>query len=69
VWPTSVNAIEGLVPYQHWLGIGVVLLIAGLCVGAQLLARAVENRRERRALGVPILEAVLVGPAESVPVG
>lgn len=50
VWPTSVNSIEGLSRYQHWLGFGVVLIIAAACVAAQYIARLTENRRRRLGL-------------------
>lgn len=53
VWPTSVNPIDGLNQYQHWLGFGVVLLITASCGAAQFLARFAESRRVQ--LGLPPL--------------
>jgi alpha-1,6-mannosyltransferase len=67
VWPSSVQSIEAFVDYEHWLGLGVVLLIAGCCVGAQYLARASE-RRGQRGLRVPTIEAVLITPSTAAPV-
>lgn len=45
VWPTSVNSVSSLTAYQHWLGFGVALLIAGACVAAQYLSGRVERYR------------------------
>jgi alpha-1,6-mannosyltransferase len=64
VWPTSVNPIDRLSRYQHWLGFAVLLLIAGLCVGAEALGRYAESRAARLEVGGIALDAVLVGPAE-----
>jgi hypothetical protein len=60
VWPMSVQSIEALNRYQHWLGLLVVLIIAGCCVGAQYVARASERRREDGGLKVPAIQAVLI---------
>jgi alpha-1,6-mannosyltransferase len=62
VFPTSVNAVDTLEPYQHWLGLLVILTIAACCVGAQVLARRFEDRA-RRGLPVPRIEDVLISPA------
>jgi hypothetical protein len=59
VWPSSVQSIDVLNRYQHWLGLLVVFVIAGCCVGAQYLARATERRRAA-GLKVPTIEAVLI---------
>lgn len=45
VWPTSVNSVSALTPYQHWLGFGVALLIAGACLAAQYLSVRIERYR------------------------
>jgi hypothetical protein len=66
VWPMSVQSIETLSRYQHWLGLLVVLIIAGCCVGAQYLARASE-RRQTGVSKVPTIEAVLITPAVAAP--
>lgn len=65
VWPTSVNPIDRLSRYQHWLGLAVVLLIAGLCVAAESLARYAEARAGLLDHGGLAIDAVLVGPAET----
>lgn len=49
VWPTSVEAVPSLSRYQHLLGLGVVLLIAGAAVGAQRLAEWQHERRLARS--------------------
>jgi hypothetical protein len=66
VWPTSVQSIDTLANYQHWLGLLVVFVIAGCCVGAQYLARASERRREG-GLKVPTIEAVLITSSLTAP--
>jgi len=45
VWPTSVNSVSSLTAYQHWLGFGVALLIAGACLAAQYLSVRIERYR------------------------
>jgi hypothetical protein len=60
VWPSSVQSIEALNRYQHWLGLLVVCIIAGCCVAAQYMARASERGRELGGLKVPTIEAVLI---------
>jgi hypothetical protein len=50
VWPTSVNAVDGLSRYQHWLGFLVVLIIAAACVGAQYAARLAAGFQRRRGV-------------------
>jgi hypothetical protein len=45
VFPTSVNAVSALTPYQHWLGFGVAMLIALACLVAQHLSGRVERWR------------------------
>jgi hypothetical protein len=62
VFPTSVDPIQNLSRYQHWLGFGVVLLIGALCVAAQYVARVVESRQHRLRIGGVAIEEVLVGP-------
>jgi hypothetical protein len=62
VWPSSVQSVETLNRYQHWLGLLVVLVIAACCAGAQYLARAAERRRLEGGR-VPTIEAVLITPA------
>jgi hypothetical protein len=66
VWPTSVQSVETLANYQHWLGLLVVCIIAGCCVGAQYLARASERRREG-GFKVPTIEAVLITSSVATP--
>ncbi len=63
VFPTSVNPIQELSRYQHWLGFGVVLLIVALCVAAQYIARLQEDHRTRLTIGGRRIDQVLVGPA------
>lgn len=64
VWPTSVNSIEGLSRYQHWLGFGVVLIICAACVAAQYIARVTEDRRRR--LGIDEFAGPVAATAELV---
>lgn len=66
VWPSSVQSIDTLTRYQHWLGLLVVCTIAACCVGAQYLARATERRR-LGGLKVPSIEAVLITSAGAAP--
>jgi hypothetical protein len=66
VWPTSVQSIDVLTRFEHWLGLLVVCIIAGCCVGAQYLARASERRREG-GLKVPTIEAVLITSSVATP--
>ena len=51
VFPRSVNAVPSLLGWQHLIGLGVVLLIAGAAYGATLLADWAQARRLER-LGV-----------------
>lgn len=52
VWPTSVNSIDNLNRYKHWLGFLVLLIIAGACVAAQYVATLTSRRRLRLGLDV-----------------
>ena len=45
VFPTSVNSVSSLTPYQHWLGFGVAVLIGVACVAAQYLSARVSRYR------------------------
>jgi hypothetical protein len=47
VFPTSVSPINELSRWQHWLGLGILLLIAAGCFAAQAVARATERHRFR----------------------
>lgn len=60
VWPTSVNSVSSLTPYQHWLGFGVALLIAGACLAAQYLSVRIERYRAEHG-HMPLLAG---GPGE-----
>jgi hypothetical protein len=66
VFPTSVDPIEGLSRYQHWLGMGAVVGIAGLCMGAQYVARLVEERRNRLVIDGVTIDQILVGSPEEI---
>ena len=66
VWPSSVQSIDALTTYQHWLGLLVVCVIAGCCVGAQYLARATERKSEG-GLKIPTIEAVLITSSVAAP--
>jgi hypothetical protein len=66
VFPTSVDPIEGLSRYQHWLGMGAVVGIAGLCIGAQYVARLVEERRNRLVIDGITIDQILVGSPEEI---
>jgi hypothetical protein len=63
VWPTSVNSVSSLTPYQHWLGFGVALLIAGACLAAQYLSARVERYRAEHGFA-----PLLAGATGEVPV-
>jgi alpha-1,6-mannosyltransferase len=45
VWPTSVDPVKSLNEYQHLLTMGVVVLIAAACWGAQRVAATMAARR------------------------
>jgi hypothetical protein len=62
VWPTSVNSVSSLTPYQHWLGFGVAVLIAVACVAAQYLSSRVERYRFVRGH-----RPLLTGAADEMP--
>ena len=68
VWPSSINAVVPLSRYQHWLGLLVLAIITGCCLGAQYVARVADRRRIDGSARVPRIEAVLIGPgAASAP--
>ena len=68
VWPASVNAVVPLSRYQHWLGLLVVAIITGCCLGAQYMARSSDRRRLRGGTNVPRIDDVLIGPGAPAPV-
>jgi hypothetical protein len=51
VFPRSVNAVPSLLGWQHLIGLGVVLLIAGAAYGATLLESWARERRLERLGG------------------
>jgi len=66
VFPTSVDPIEALSRYQHWLGMAAMWGIGALCIAAQYVARVMEERRGRLVIDGVTIDQILVGPAESI---